>query len=91
MLTAGQLELVKQYTRYIPKGAHVFVAMHAPAKMYTCLLYTSGIFLRFFISGKQPIRHESPDITDTHTFVITLGEGFVPVSYTHLDVYKRQL
>ena len=35
MLTAGQLEWVKQYTRYIPKGAHVFVAMHAPAKMYT--------------------------------------------------------
>jgi Icc-related predicted phosphoesterase len=42
MLTAGQLEWVKQYTRYIPKGAHVFVAMHAPAKMYTSDHYLKG-------------------------------------------------
>ena len=41
-LTTEQLEWVKQYTRYIPKGAHVFVAMHAPAKMYTSDHYLKG-------------------------------------------------
>ena len=30
-----QLEWVKNYTRYIPKGSHVFVAMHAPAYTYS--------------------------------------------------------
>lgn len=30
-----QLEWVERYTQYIPKGARVFVAMHAPAYTYT--------------------------------------------------------
>lgn len=34
-ITNEQLEWVKDYTAYIPKGAHVFVAMHAPAYTYS--------------------------------------------------------
>ena len=34
MINAEQLEWVRGYTRYIPKGSRVFVAMHAPAFVY---------------------------------------------------------
>lgn len=34
-LTTEQLAWVKEYRQFIPKGAHVFVAMHAPAKVYS--------------------------------------------------------
>ena len=42
MIAPEQLEWVKQYTQYIPKGAHVFVAMHAPAKLYSSDKYLQG-------------------------------------------------
>lgn len=34
VITGEQLEWVRNYTQYIPKGSHVFVAMHAPAYVY---------------------------------------------------------
>lgn len=33
-ITTDQLQWVKKYVEYIPKGSHVFVAMHAPAYIY---------------------------------------------------------
>lgn len=33
-ITQTQLEWVKKYVEYIPKGSQVFVAMHAPAYIY---------------------------------------------------------
>ena len=33
-ITSDQLQWVRKYIEYIPKGSHVFVAMHAPAYIY---------------------------------------------------------
>ena len=33
-ITKDQLDWVRKYTEYIPKGSQVFVAMHAPAYIY---------------------------------------------------------
>ena len=34
VITKEQLNWVKEYTQYIPKGSHLFVAMHVPAYSY---------------------------------------------------------
>ena len=33
---------------------------------------------------------EKVDPLDVYKDIFRIGEGFIPVSYTHLDVYKRQ-
>ena len=54
---------------------------HAQGFAYSCkMLNTKGVVFMPIITPKQKVHQ-------TNMF----GEGFIPVSYTHLDVYKRQL
>lgn len=94
MLTAGQLEWVKQYTRYIPKGAHVFVAMHAPAKMYTSDHYLKGAeelmdLLRDYqvsiLSGHSHIHSNlllRPNVREWHPSAVLGGCGTAVTAWT---------
>ena len=43
----------------------------------TCLLYTSWSWIE--VENRDEL------------FKLIINEGFTPVSYTHLDVYKRQI
>ena len=63
---------------------------------YACLLYTSvflAIVVLFNVAASAVINHYDLSIDATSSRIFQLSsqtEEFLPVSYTHLDVYKRQ-
>ena len=65
------------------------------AQLYICLLYTSHILNKTLCYEVDSIVETVPD--DTSALAVQEGKDLVslltctPVSYTHLDVYKRQL
>ena len=57
--------------------------------MSVCLLYTSYVG---FQSGdvEYGVHTRAPSLASARTRAMRAGRGMLPVSYTHLDVYKRQ-
>ena len=77
------------YEKYLPKGSTVNFQVGLQG----------AIIVNQMIAGKQDIGYagDMPSIVATSKsdirdlrLVSTLGLGYDPVSYTHLDVYKRQ-
>ena len=60
----------------------------------TCLLYTSALSLIGCANSNNETPAETPTANKTETLATsekTMTIGLIPVSYTHLDVYKRQV
>ena len=72
-------EIIDKYIKQLQKGLSL---------IHICL------FFQFFF-GELCLEFFADGIESIHAFVLVLvsgsGNGISPVSYTHLDVYKRQL
>ena len=65
-----------------------------PYNAYTCLLYTSFCWVTLVCMGRAAIlmlKHEFALFEFVHTYENKLLFSHWSVSYTHLDVYKRQV
>ena len=63
-------------------------------QVYICLLYTSVAEDRLLPNARHHPRHVALGLHHHRRHALRLlahGGGGVPVSYTHLDVYKRQV
>ena len=70
------------------------LGLHILKVFWSCLLYTSGFSFDF--TGERNVivyQAEAGMVLDENIYRLLrseLMEEYIPVSYTHLDVYKRQ-
>ena len=72
----------------------VTVIIHKVINTFTVLLVLKPLTFVFFsirdVYKRQPVTSEESDHTDKTPYQTEVRGKVAPVSYTHLDVYKRQ-
>ena len=70
----------------------VFIVLVAAPVLFSIFLsFTDWNFLSGFEGIKWVGLSNFSDLLEDRTFIQAVGNTFISVSYTHLDVYKRQL
>ena len=92
-LTVSYTHLDVYKRQAFPGKGHFFAVQFAvDGHMYRIILFEAGLgdlernmFIHIFV-GKN-----APDLLWQQFLMLMVGYAFDPVSYTHLDVYKRQV
>ena len=84
--------LSPEYVRHFYGAMTLFVKKHFSENKFSLKMMQLAIWIRMQLAGiQQRLPHTSPPIKPMSTAVLAGQERFTPVSYTHLDVYKRQV